>query len=237
MLRALLSPLVALVAVAALGSVASAHPDGPVAHAAAVCADFPNQAAAQKAHNTRDADGDGIYCESRPCPCSTAAGGGGSTPSHDRNPARPRLGPSVFLGPRTRSSGCHVHGPLPDRACSPGARFKYPTRSQVCRSGYSAAVRNVRESTKDKVYAEYDMGRHFNGTTGEVDHIVSLELGGSNSIANLYPEAATPRPGSHEKDRLENALHDEVCSGQMTLAHALRLIATDWVAAYHARFN
>lgn len=42
---------------------------------AAVCADFSNQAAAQSAANTRDADGDGIYCESLPCPCSTKRAG------------------------------------------------------------------------------------------------------------------------------------------------------------------
>lgn len=39
---------------------------------AATCADFPNQAAAQQAANTRDADHDGIYCEDLPCPCSPA---------------------------------------------------------------------------------------------------------------------------------------------------------------------
>jgi hypothetical protein len=39
---------------------------------AATCADYPNQAAAQAAGDTRDADSDGIYCESLPCPCSTA---------------------------------------------------------------------------------------------------------------------------------------------------------------------
>ena len=50
---------------------------GPVAHAAAVCADYPNQKAAQEAADTRDPDGDGIYCEDLPCPCSTEAGGGG----------------------------------------------------------------------------------------------------------------------------------------------------------------
>jgi hypothetical protein len=51
---------------------------------AAMCADYPNQAAAQQARDTRDADGDGIYCESLPCPCSTAKGGsgpGGNQPS------------------------------------------------------------------------------------------------------------------------------------------------------------
>jgi hypothetical protein len=30
---------------------------------AATCAEYPNQAAAQRAADTRDADGDGIYCE------------------------------------------------------------------------------------------------------------------------------------------------------------------------------
>jgi hypothetical protein len=34
----------------------------PVAHAAATCSDYPNQKAAQEAADTRDADGDGIYC-------------------------------------------------------------------------------------------------------------------------------------------------------------------------------
>lgn len=44
----------------------------------AVCADFPNQAAAQAAANTRDADGDGVYCESLPCPCAKPGSGGES---------------------------------------------------------------------------------------------------------------------------------------------------------------
>jgi hypothetical protein len=55
----------------------------PTSAHAAVCADYPNQAAAQKAHDTRDADGDGIYCESLPCPClktRDSGGGGGSPP-------------------------------------------------------------------------------------------------------------------------------------------------------------
>jgi hypothetical protein len=50
---------------------------------AATCADYSNQAAAQHAHDTRDADGDGIYCESLPCPCAKPAGdfgGGGPKP-------------------------------------------------------------------------------------------------------------------------------------------------------------
>lgn len=39
------------------------------AASAAICADYSNQADAQRAKDTRDADGDGAYCEDLPCPC------------------------------------------------------------------------------------------------------------------------------------------------------------------------
>lgn len=51
------------------------------------CSDFPNQAAAQAFYianggpasdpHRLDAEGDGIACETLPCPCSTSTGGGG----------------------------------------------------------------------------------------------------------------------------------------------------------------
>lgn len=65
-----------------------------------------------------------------------------------------------------------------------------------------------------------------------MDHLVSLELGGSNTIANLWPEAATPTPGFHEKDRVENYLHEQVCAEQVTLRRAEHEIATNWLAVY-----
>ena len=143
----------------------------------------------------------------------------------------------MTLGTVTRRAGCRTRGGLPDPRCTPGTRFARVTRAQVCRPGYAKAVRNVSSATKDAVYRAYGLGVHFDGRDGEVDHLVSLELGGSNARSNLFPEAASPRPGSHEKDRLENALHAEVCSGTLSLRRAQRLIATDWVAAYRARFG
>jgi hypothetical protein len=50
----------------------------PAGASAATCSDYATQADAQRAADTRDADGDGVYCESLPCPCLGA--GGGSTP-------------------------------------------------------------------------------------------------------------------------------------------------------------
>jgi hypothetical protein len=60
----------------------------PSAASAAVCADFSNQAAAQAAANTVDADHDGVYCESLPCPCSH-----GNAPSPSPNPLPPTAPP------------------------------------------------------------------------------------------------------------------------------------------------
>ncbi|WP_155891775.1 hypothetical protein [Conexibacter woesei] len=70
-----MSPLRILLLTIVLAGVFAAGLSGrtpTLAHAAA-CSDYPNQAAAQAAGDTRDPDGDGIYCESLPCACSTVA--------------------------------------------------------------------------------------------------------------------------------------------------------------------
>lgn len=142
---------------------------------------------------------------------------------------------STIPGPKwihpTKASGCAASGALPDPACTPGDVFPDVTRVQVCMPGYSSRVRNVPASEKDQVYAEYGIVTSASGQY-EVDHLVSLELGGSNDISNLWPEAADPKPGFHEKDQVENYLHDQVCHGTLTLAQAQEEIATNWLAVY-----
>ena len=146
---------------------------------------------------------------------------------HASAPAR-RTTPSPAARPAfgqpTKSSGCHVRGQLPDRACTPGSVFAQATASQICTSGYASSVRDVPESVKEQVYAAYGISSHTAGSY-EVDHLVSLELGGDNSVANLWPEVS---PGYGEKDRIENELHADVCSGRVTLQAAQRQIAGDW---------
>ena len=66
-----------------------------------------------------------------------------------------------------------------------------------------------------------------------VTRLISLELGGSNSIKNLWPESYRTRPwNARVKDRLENKLHELVCSGQLDLQTAQRAIASNWIEAY-----
>lgn len=136
------------------------------------------------------------------------------------------------FGVQTKTSGCQASGGLPDSACTPGAIFPDATVSQICTSGYSSSVRNVPTSVKNKAYAEYGITTHYTGQY-EVDHLVSLELGGSNDISNLWPELASPTPGFHQKDQVENYLHDQVCSGKIPLKQAQIDIATNWLAIYN----
>ena len=139
---------------------------------------------------------------------------------------------STPIGQRTKASGCVANGGLQDSACTPGAIFSSATKAQICVSGYSSTVRNVPSSEKDKVYQEYGIASHSTGQY-EVDHLVSLELGGSNDIANLWPEAADPTPGFHQKDAVENYLHNQVCNGSIPLLTAQQEIASNWLAVYH----
>jgi hypothetical protein len=124
-----------------------------------------------------------------------------------------------------------VRGPLPDPRCTPGSVFAKATPTLFCVSGYTAQVRHVTESTKARVYAEYAIRSHRRGQY-EVDHLVPLELGGSNAIANLFPELAEPRPGFHDKDRLENRTHARACAGQGDWRAMQRQIARDWTKLY-----
>lgn len=135
------------------------------------------------------------------------------------------------LGKRTKSSGCQIQGDLPDSACTPGDVMNV-NRSEICQLGYSSSVRDVPTSTKDQVYTEYGITSHATGQY-EVDHLVPLELGGSNDISNLWPQPASPKPGFHEKDQVENYLHDQVCSGKMPLADAQQEIASNWIGVYN----
>lgn len=129
---------------------------------------------------------------------------------------------------------CHAQQPtpiLPDPKLTPGATLPV-TMDDLKVPGYTRKVRNVPQVVKEKVYLEYGITSHGRGDY-EVDHLISLELGGSNSIKNLWPESYRTQPwNARVKDKLENKLHALVCSGKVDLPTAQREIATDWVAAY-----
>lgn len=124
-------------------------------------------------------------------------------------------------------------GKLPDPKCTPGAIDPAVTqaniKSTICHSGYTAAVRPpASETDKAKYKVAYVAYKLKASAKSELDHLVSLELGGANDISNLWPEVGKiPNP----KDPVENALHKAVCNGTVTLAAAQEAIATDWETA------
>src|SRR5262249_5579822 len=120
---------------------------------------------------------------------------------------------------------------MPDPAKTPGDTLAV-TKSDIFGPGYSKKVRDVPESVKRQVYASYGITSH-QPHEYEVDHLISLELGGSNSIKNLWPQSYKTQPyNATVKDKLENRLHKLVCDGAIDLKTAQRAIATDWIAAY-----
>jgi hypothetical protein len=131
---------------------------------------------------------------------------------------------------RTKTAGCIANRPLPDRACSPGAVLTTDI-SVICVPGYSKTVRDVPTSEKQQVFAEYGIDWSLHSGY-EVDHVVSLELGGSNDISNLFPEPYSIQYGARIKDKLEDDLHEQVCTHGLPLAVAQDEIATDWLKYY-----
>jgi len=126
------------------------------------------------------------------------------------------------------------NGVLPDLTCSPGDRDPRVTQDNIhqtiCVSGYTKTVRNVPQSLKDYIYSEYGIKNRAPGSY-EIDHIISLQLGGANTSRNLFPEAYDIPQGARDKDVVETRLKRLVCKGKMTLAEAQRIISTDWRTA------
>ena len=72
---------------------------------------------------------------------------------------------------------------LPDPKLTPGDVLPVGL-ADIQVKGYSSKVRNVPVSVKREVYASYGI-THWNKGEYEIDHLVSLSLGGSNSKKNL----------------------------------------------------
>jgi hypothetical protein len=132
---------------------------------------------------------------------------------------------------------------MPDPNITPGAVLT-TDKAKICQVGYTKTVRNVPTRTKNQVFRLYGLLTkeeqesfcHQKSKRGcEIDHLISLELGGSNAVENLWPQQYG---GSAEKkDRLENRLHRDVCKGLIPLEQAQKEIAVDWKKAYDKRYD
>ena len=127
----------------------------------------------------------------------------------------------------------------PDHRLTPGDTLPV-TAADICVAGYARTAREqnhpISRNERAQVYAEYEIV-NIRGNN-ELDHLISLELGGSNRASNLWPQPYHQQWNAHVKDSLENKLHDLVCAPgspeqqQSRLVQAQHEIATDWIAAY-----
>ena len=157
--------------------------------------------------------------------------------------------PAAVFQRQPPPGSCHARGSglnsLPDARCTPGALNPAVTQGTIartiCAAGWTATVRPAESITEREKFASMRAyGDGERASAFEYDHLVPLELGGAaNDPRNLWPEPDyAHRSGFYlnPKDRLENALKRLVCSGQLALSQAQRLIASDWVAAF-ARYH
>lgn len=127
---------------------------------------------------------------------------------------------------------------LPIKSITPGAIDPAVTQANigttVCVVGYTKTVRPPVSYTNSLKYQQlrgsYSRYGSTNSKLFEEDHLIPLTLGGApRDPKNLWPE---PWESARKKDTLELKLHLMVCAGQVTLAKARAIFATDWTKGY-----
>jgi hypothetical protein len=148
---------------------------------------------------------------------------------------------SVSLPP---ANGCSVgmsNGyPIPDASCTPGGVNPTVTIEVLRDPAYrTGCTRNSGTSAAQKAgtYGWYKIPHPKNNTgatqTCELDHLISLELGGADTLDNIWPQCGPPgvplrQRYFKQKDLVENYLAAQVKAGAIDLGEAQRGIAMDW---------
>ena len=119
---------------------------------------------------------------------------------------------------------------LPSSFLTPGDAKKV-TKEQICAPGYSASLKPTKESTREDAFNRYGL-RGGKSATEVLDHLIPVELGGTDSEQNLWPEPANGDWNASQKDALEQKLLTMVCDGTLTVKQAQTAIKKNWVQAY-----
>jgi hypothetical protein len=119
---------------------------------------------------------------------------------------------------------------MPNPRLTPGHTLDI-TKDELCKPGNAEIAGNLPIAVKRQVFDMYGIGANAPGGYN-VDHLISVGLGGSNSIKNLWPQPLAGKWSYHTKNKLERRLRKMVCGGELDLEIARREIATDWVSAY-----
>jgi hypothetical protein len=119
---------------------------------------------------------------------------------------------------------------LPSAFLTPGDARKV-TKEQICAPGYAASIKPTKESIKEEAFSRYGL-RDGKSTTEVLDHLIPVELGGTDSVENLWPEPARGAWNAAQKDALEQQLLTLVCDGTLTVKQAQTAMKKNWTLAY-----
>jgi hypothetical protein len=130
--------------------------------------------------------------------------------------------------------------PLPDAACTPGA-INPSVDLAILQGGKFKTGCDRDKATSSKLkrstYTTYKIKKPATNTgakqTCELDHLISLELGGADTLDNIWPQCGPARVKLAKryfkiKDAVENYLAVKVKAGEIPLADAQHGIAKDW---------
>lgn len=143
-----------------------------------------------------------------------------------------------------KPASCHWHynglTDLQDPSCTPGEVDPHLTQAIICSPTFrTSTVRNqtTSEAQKASTYNAYGVPHPKNNIgpsqVCELDHLISLENGGADTIKNIFPQCSATYSGwqglgFRDKDKIENRVHAEICSGRITLEEGQKCLATDW---------
>ena len=92
--------------------------------------------------------------------------------------------------------------------------------------------RGVTEALERKVFDRYGIPWSRRAEF-KIDHLIPVELGGADSIDNLWPQSLRIRPyGAERKEFLTQHLLARIAAGKMTLAQAQEEISEDWISCF-----
>lgn len=140
--------------------------------------------------------------------------------------------------------GCVSSGGLPDPFCTPG--YMNPDVNDknidqtICVSGYSATVRpsvsvtNPLKADSMAAYNIHPVAQHMKEYEG--DHFIPIEDGGcpgpnqcgTDFRKNFWPESWTGPNNAHDKDKVENLIHQELCAHKITLDRVIPIM-NHWI--------
>ncbi len=116
---------------------------------------------------------------------------------------------------------------LPSSFLTPGDSKKV-TKEQICAPGYAASLKATKESAKEEAFSRYGL-RDGVSKTSVLNHLIPIELGGTDNVENLWPEPMKGDWNATQKDALEQKLLGMVCDGSLTAKQAQNAIKKNWV--------